>query len=49
MFYESVPGGFEQQYDLVVDAVFGYSFKPPVRGVFVDVVQVGFFCWVDWL
>eukprot|EP00727_Mastigamoeba_balamuthi_P002126 m51a1_g11910 hypothetical protein (226) ;mRNA; f:634976-635969 len=26
-------------YDVVVDAVFGYSFKPPVRGSFADVLK----------
>ena len=30
---------FDSEYDLCVDALFGFSFKPPVRPGFVDIVQ----------
>nr|CAG4645724.1 EOG090X0AXR [Lynceus sp. MCZ IZ 141354] len=28
-----------QNYDIVIDALFGFSFKPPVREAFVDIIE----------
>ncbi|KAM7350744.1 NAD(P)HX epimerase isoform 2-T3 [Cochliomyia hominivorax] len=30
----------EKSYDLIVDALFGFSFKPPVRELFVPIIKV---------
>lgn len=31
---------FESNYDLIVDALFGFSFKPPVRENFVPIIDI---------
>ena len=33
-----------KDFDFIIDAIFGYSFHPPVRGVFVDIISVCLNC-----
>jgi NAD(P)H-hydrate epimerase len=34
-----LPSTLDGEYSLVVDAVFGFSFKPPMRQPFVDILN----------
>lgn len=34
------PGNFENEYGLIVDALFGFSFKPPIRSDFLPVIDL---------
>ena len=36
---DQCPNDINSQYDLIVDALFGFSFKPPVRESFVPIMQ----------
>ena len=39
IFLDSLPEDISSQYSLVVDAIFGFSFKPPVRPLFMPILE----------
>lgn len=39
LFLDSLPEDISSQYSLVVDAIFGFSFKPPVRPQFQPILE----------
>jgi len=39
IFLDSLPEDISSQYSLVVDAIFGFSFKPPVRPLFKPILE----------
>ncbi|XP_063866026.1 NAD(P)H-hydrate epimerase-like [Scylla paramamosain] len=43
-FIEAMPdlSALDKEYDLIVDALFGFSFKPPVRPLFVPILEILF-------
>lgn len=41
-FYENCPSlkAVDENYGLIIDAVFGFSFKPPVRAEFIELMSI---------